>query len=224
MPKIIRVAKARVRKNGQGEVLPNRVCELDGTEIKVGDPYKHVSIKTGPSSSLVRVRCNNCPDWQPFELSNAMWARVEQAVHNFRQSVDYTSEESLKDCLDGLAEEIRELAEERQQSADAIVDGFGSETEQASALREDAEALEQFATDIEDVEISEPTPEDVPCDDCEGTGQVEGDEGAKEPCETCEGSGEVTPEDLSESEHEEWTETVSNAVDDVLDNIPDISR
>lgn len=219
MARVTHVQRAQVRKDAEGNVKPNLVCDRDGTEIKPGDPYKHMSIKTGPRSSRKLVRCDKCPVWHVWEYSNSLAARVAQAQHDFSTALeaDFGDVEEVEEAKSTFVEAIRELAGEKQEAADSIESGFGHETTQSGELREQGESLESWADDIESTDVPElPDPEDQNCDDCDGTGKVdkEGDD-SDEPeqvdCPECEGTGEITPEEPSEEEYENWRTEVRDA-------------
>lgn len=128
--------------------LPNRTCEHCQAEIKVGSPYKWVAPKSGPYGGHKRYRCAVCPSWQPWELSNALWARIAQ-ITAAAQGIDTSDAAEVRSALETAAEEIRSLASEKEEGADNMEDGFGHETEQSSQLRETAENLNSWADEIE---------------------------------------------------------------------------
>lgn len=227
MAQITRVQKARQRTDADGNPKPNLVCDRDDTEIKPGDPYKHISVRTGPRSSAKLVRCVRCPDWQVWEYSNSLSARVAEIVHNFRQVLDedFGDTSDVESARDDAVNAIRELAEEKEEGAGNIEDGFGHETTQSGELREQAESLVSWADEIEGVEIPELSdPEDEDCVDCDGTGKVDdpednSDDPKQVDCDNCEGTGEVTPEEPSEEEYETWREEVRDAFS-IIDESP----
>jgi hypothetical protein len=158
MPKITHVKSARIRKDKDGNVKPNHPCERCSTEIKVGDSYKHVSIKTGPSSSRTRIRCASCPEWHVWELSNSLSSRLAQIVHDFWEEFSNPNWETVDDVkaiLSASAEAIQEIAEEKRESAQNIEDGFGHPTSQSEELEETADALESWADSVENSDITE---------------------------------------------------------------------
>lgn len=182
MPKITHVKSARIRRNEDGSEKPNLKCDRDGKEIKPGDSYKWMSIKTGPASSRKLIRCAECPTWQPWEYSDAVWARLAQIAYDFENSL---AEINNTDDLDALIEEtvgnIREIADEKRESASNLEDGFGHATEKSDELSELADNLDEWANDIE------------------GTSYTEFPEGEEE-CEHCHGTGK----NLTDEEIEEW--------------------
>jgi hypothetical protein len=128
--------------------LPNHTCENCHTEITVGSPYKWVAPKSGPYGGRKRYRCATCPSWQPWELSNALWARIAQIVAE-AQGVSTTDADDVRSALETAAEAIRDLASEKEEGAQNMEDGFGHETEQSSQLRETADSLNSWADEID---------------------------------------------------------------------------
>jgi len=166
--------------NDKTKPLPNRKCGKCGVEIKVGDPYKHTSPKSGPYGGRTLYRCESCPNWQVWEYSSSMSARLAQIQHEAWETFDNTTFESQDDVtswLEDVASQVRELAEEKEEGAQNIEDGFGHETQMSEELRETAEQLSQWADDIEGADVPDyPEVEEVDCEQCDGAGQVENEE------------------------------------------------
>lgn len=197
-----------VTRADKTQPLPNRKCEKCGVEIKVGDPYKHVTPKSGMFGGTTRFRCEPCPTWQPWELSSSLSARVAQIQHDYEQAMNGAeSPEDVETALNDAAEAVKEIAEEKAESASNIMDGFGHETEKSSELSEIAESLHEWASEIESAAMEvqgfeeeedceqcsgEGEIEDI-CIDCEGAGQWTDDESETDEteCENCEGTGKV---------------------------------
>jgi hypothetical protein len=184
-------------------------CKHETREIKVGEPYKWIE----PSGQRVRNRHADCPSWNVWEYSSSLSARIAQ-IQNDDPEGD--SPEDFQSWAAEKAEEIRGLAEEKRESASNIEDGFGHATYQSDELNETADSLEQWADDVENVEVPDlPEPEEQDCDDCHGSGVNGGEE-----CPTCSGTGTVTPEDPTEEQMADWEQEAIEAVRNVLDEAP----
>lgn len=113
-------------------------CEVDGTEINPGDPYKHYSVGF---RGRKRVRCVTCPDPRPSERESSLLADVYAA----QESADVESITTTADAVEVIAEfseAVREVAEQYQAAAEAAP-GLGAESEErAEALRSSAAAVE----------------------------------------------------------------------------------
>lgn len=168
---------------------PLEKCEACGKEIEVGSPYKHVTPKSGPFGGFRRVRCADCPTWQPWDLSGALWARLAQIANDFW--TEFSNAESPEDvtaAVESAAEEIRSLAGEKQEAADNLESGFGHETEQSQELADIADQLESWADEFESAELPEhPEGETESCEGCDGEGEID--------CEDCVGTGKVDCEE-----------------------------
>lgn len=194
--------------------LPNYRCDRCGIEIEVGQPYKHVTPKSGPYGGNKKTRCDSCPVWQVWELSNSTSARCAEIVYNFERAVhDAQSPDDFKSAQDDAASEIRDIATEKTDGADNIESGFGHETQMSQELRELADLLEGWADEVEGYEPETPEPSETECDECNGEGVEESSEGdgVEIECEECGGSGTYTPDEPTEDQIDEWRdETLSS--------------
>jgi len=198
----------RVTEHDTDRPLPNEKCEACGKEIEPGMAYKHVTPRSGPFGGFRRVRCADCPTWQPWDLSQALWARLAQISHDFWEEFgDAGTVEDVQSVIESGAEMARELASEKQEAADNLESGFGHETEQSTELADIADQLESWADEIESVDLPD-HPEDGdsdPCEGCDGEGDVECDEcsgSGKIGCEACGGDGEVDEAECDECDGE----------------------
>jgi len=186
---VMRNGKQRVTKTGRPifmsvtvadktKPLPNYKCGKCGCEIKVGDPYKHITPKSGPYGGRTMRRCASCPQWQVWEYSSSLSARVAEISHDFWNEVDNASDaDEVQECLNSAAERVREIAEEKREGASNIEDGFGHSTYQSDELNDVADQLDSWADDIESADIPDyPEAEEHDCDDCEGSGEVDNDQ------------------------------------------------
>lgn len=215
----------------KNQPLPNHSCEKCGKEIEVGQPYKHVTPKSGPYGGRTRRRCASCPTWEAWDLSNALWARIEQVISPAQDAVEDAKAdhdaEAVRSALEEAAQGIRELAEEKAESAQNMEDGFGHETEQSTELREQGEQLEQWADEIESADIpdfpEEPEGEQD-CGKCGGSGEVDEPEredadGDTVDCDECLGTGQVEATEVTDSQADDW-ETEAEQGADILGNNP----
>lgn len=208
---------------------PLQVCGKCGDTIKVGDPYKWIKPKSGPYGGRLMVRCGPCPTWNVWDYSSSLSARVAQIEND--ASLD--GAESLEDAqavAGEAAEAIRDLANEKRESASNIEDGFGHATYQSEELEQQADDLDTWADEVEGTEFPDPEDadyldqEDVDCDECQGTGTVEqqeddGDDYAEVECETCGGSGQVENDD-PETDWDAWRDAADEALNETLGNCP----
>lgn len=207
----------------KSQPLPNRKCDKCGTEIKVGDPYKWIKPKSGPYGGQLRVRCGPCPNWQVWEYSSSLSARLSQVSFEFWGQVDdVNSQEEVTDALSSAAEAVREIASEKEEGAENIESGFGHETEQSQELRDVAEQLNGWADEIENADVPEfPEPEEVECEECDGTGELTGtgEDAESSECEECSGTGQVTPEEPTDEQLDAWRDEVRDNLS-IVDESP----
>lgn len=185
-------------------------------EIKVGMSYKWIE----PSGQRVRNRHAACPTWNVWDYSSSLSARIAQIQDGGPD--DFESVEDAQAWAQDKAQEIRDLAEEKAQSASNMEEGFGHETEQSAELAETAEQLESWADDLEGTDLPEyPEAEEDECEECSGTGHVSIEEdGGDDTCAECEGSGKHTPEEPTEEQVSEWRDAVQEALQSALDECP----
>lgn len=209
--------------------LPNYTCDGCGKEILVGQPYKHVTPKSGPYGGRKRTRCGTCPAWQVWELSQSLSARTAEIMHNAHEAFgEPETTEAVTEVLSNVADEIRSLAEEKRESASNIEDGFGHPTSASEELNEIADQLESWADDVENADIPDfPEPEEDDCEECEGTGRVDtedadaegADDNGQVECAACSGNGQMTPEEPTEEQVDNWRSEVEDAFN-VVDECP----
>lgn len=126
-----------------------RQCKEASPEIAVGSPYKWLK----PSGQSTRSRHAGCPSWNVWEYSSSLSARIAE-IQSEEPEV-YHLLEDAEAWASGKADEIRDLAEEKLESAQNIVDGFGHETYQSEELEGIATDLECWADDMENVDLPE---------------------------------------------------------------------
>ena len=230
----------RVTKADKTKPLPNLRCDfpgctIDGGEIKPGTAYKHISPKSGPYGGTQRNRHAAHPSWQVWDYSYSINAQAQRISHDAMEQVSgVESVEDVEGILSEAAEAIRELAEQRRESAQNIEDGFGHATYQSEQLESDADELDSWADEVEGTDVPElPEPENTDCDECGGTGEVDNpdydadedaeDEDYAEPttveCAECGGSGEVENDEPTDEQMDDWRSEVEDALS-VLDECP----
>jgi hypothetical protein len=140
--------------------LPNYKCGKCGKEIEPGMPYKWIEPRSGPYGGRMMVRCADCPTWQVWEYSSSLSARIAQIQHNAGEalSADFDTPDDVTSILNDVAQEVRDLATEKQEAADNMESGFGHATYQSDELSETAQNLESWADDIEQADIPDLTP------------------------------------------------------------------
>jgi hypothetical protein len=206
MATIVHVQSARERRNPDGTIKPLHTCDSCSKEITVGSPYKHMSIKTSPTSSRKLIRCADCANWHVWEYSNSTSARCAQIVWEAELALSNADDfDAASDIMQIAADAARELAEEKRESASNIEDGFGHPTQQSEELTELADGLEEWATSMEEASIPDfPTAEDAECETCAGSGEIteEGAKPAVQQCPDCDGKGH--PDEVTDEQLDEW--------------------
>lgn len=193
----------RITEKDYDQPLPMPVCDHCHKPIEVGQPYKHISPKSGPYGGRTLNRHAACPTWQVWEYSNSLSARISQIQHQFSEDMaGVESEDDVTAALEEAADQARELAEEKRESAENIRDGFGHDTYQSEELDEVADNIESWADDIANTSV--PDVGDFRCEECSGEGQIDED-GAMIECESCGG-------DTDWFDIEAWRDAVDSEV------------
>lgn len=163
----------RVTENDLSRPKPPETCGKCQTTIEVGMPYKHITPKSGPYGGRRMVRCASCPSWQVWEYSSSLSARTAEIAHNFEQEIDGADDpDSITSALSSAADSIREIAEEKRESASNIEEGFGHSTSMSEELESVADELDSWADEVEQADIPDlPEPEEQDCEQCEGGGE-----------------------------------------------------
>jgi hypothetical protein len=207
--------------------LPPHTCGACRQPIEVGQPYKHISPKSGPYGGATLRRHESCPDWHVWDYSHSMSAQLARIDHDAQDRIqNVESQDEAVELAGEIAEEIREIAQQKEEGADNIEEGFGHETEMSTELRDTAEQLNTWADDIENVDIPDyPEAKDIDCEECEGSGEVEdatpdAEEGATVSCSACDGAGQVEADEPSEEQIDEWKSAVDEAINGELGNCP----
>jgi hypothetical protein len=219
----------RVTQADRDHPLPNRHCDKCGKEIEVGQPYKHISPRSGPYGGRTLYRCAECPSWHVWEYSSSLSARTAQISYDFSEALSSVEDpDDVRTALGEAAEAIREIASEKAEGADNMESGFGHETERSAELRETGESLEAWADEVENCDVPDlPEVEEGDCEECEGSGVIPNpdwddeveDQEAEIACDTCDGTGRFTPDEPTSDQMDEWRSEVTDACS-IVDECP----
>lgn len=220
--------------------LPMPRCDFCHEEIAVGDSYAIAPLRYGKK---YRHTGKGHPAWQEWDLSSSMRARLAQAIaaaeDNLENLGEFDDTTDVEQVLQDLADEVRALAEERNDAADRIEDGFGHEVPASEELRQHGQDLEAFADELEGWSADEEAPTEdedrfnsIECDVCDGTGEVDNpdydpdDEESEEPetvtCDNCDGDGEIPAEEDFEETISQWRDEVLDSAREAMANTPDV--
>jgi len=217
-------------------------CKYQGTEggraILPGMAYKHITPRSGPYGGRQRNRHEECPNWQPWEYSGSLSARIGQVQHEAADLLDpssWTEQSDAESARDEVAALVQELLDEKQGNLDNMPDGLRD----ASELNDQVDALEQWHSDVEGADLPDfPDTEEEDCGDCDGEGTVDcgtcdasGEDGAGDPCEdcdgegtvdcaNCEGTGTVEPEEPDQDAVAGWAQEAADAIQSAVDEVP----
>jgi len=110
-------------------------------DIKKGEMYYYVKIKTGPYSS------REMRQKKPFKPSQLTSSEYLGALYSWQESLDALT------CMDDaqmMADEIRELGEQQQEKLDNMPEGL-QQGDTGQMIQERIDACEQAASEIEEI-------------------------------------------------------------------------
>lgn len=166
--------------------LPMPKCSKCGVEIAVGQPYKYTE-----TYNRTIIRCGTCPVPHEWEYSSSLGARVAQIQHEGAEAIGNAGDaDELTSAASDIAGQIRELAEEKRESASNIEEGFGHATYQSEELEGQADELDSWADEVEGADVEFEL--EIECEECEGSVVTPAGE---DPCEACGGTGQIENED-----------------------------
>jgi len=177
-------------------------CLACGQEIPVGSSYQWFKMKTtyGGIKKSYHTSCTIPPSHRTTSRMGQIWDA--QAALDLSAAEDF---DGLREQMEAFGQEIRQVAEEYSESADNMESGFGHATYQSDELRERAEALENWADEVEQWEFSgdEPDPDDYVMTDQEAYDEAYKSWEDEEPSvdESEENEDELNAQI---SEHEDW--------------------
>ena len=192
MPKLIHIASARA-------AAKPRTCAICRHQVQVGEPYKHITHKTGPSSGFRENFCHQCSP-RPSHFLSGRARQLAEICETFEDNANQAWLPDLKEALTTLAEDINGLADDIQDSADSITDGMGHSTAQSDAMEETARDLQDWADAL--TAHAEDCP-DTREADCEEHGQVAITD--KGQCPQCQAILLPDPDEMTDAE-QEWFE------------------
>lgn len=128
-----------------------RTCGVCGKDIKPGERYFTWSFRYGGR----QVRCLEHPPKQS-DLTQSKMATIYAAIEEFNTTFANGADnpEEIKEAVHGLADTVREVAEEYRAAAEPF-GGQGQNAERADELDGFADELESFEPEWEEAEFSE---------------------------------------------------------------------
>lgn len=146
MAKLHRITKAGISKK-------TRTCRVCQHQVQPGEGYKYMDRKTGPRSGYRLFFCFVCVPKPSHHASGRTQELMEitEGAEEAVGKVDHSQEgmEDLWITIEDVVSSINSLAEEIRDSANAIEDGFGHETQQSTNMSETADNLETWAGELE---------------------------------------------------------------------------
>jgi hypothetical protein len=178
-------------------------CDIDGGEIRVGEPYQFITVRPGGRGSVQKSRHAAHRGWHYWEYSSSVRAEAARLQHDMGGEIDgfeFTAEEDFESLKASLVEQAQAFADERESAVDAMPEHLQDESEAAQYRDAAAEWVEAIEA------VDGPTAEfPAECEACGGTGDVGDVE-----CQDCDGGH---TEDPSEDWIDEARTNLSEAVD-----------
>lgn len=187
MPRVYTVAKARASKRP-------RTCRTCGHKIEPGESYRYFEPRYGPPVMY-------CAEHHPKrgDMTTSKLGTLYNAQDDFNSAGCETLED-LTEALAELASTANEIADEYQESVDAMPEGL-QEGHVAQEMLEKIEALQSYASELEDFD---PDVEEIEEFDEEQVGKDLAQEHY----------GIDDPADLEEDDRVEWVGHLQEARDE----------
>ena len=114
----------------------------------------------GSLGSVTRYRCEGHPDWHVWEYSSSLSARIAEIQYDGNNEILQSDENTIEDLPANLGEKIRELADEKRESARNIEYGFGHPTSLSDKINGQVVELDSWAYSVGSVDILRGKPDD----------------------------------------------------------------
>ena len=132
-------------------------CELCGHDIVRGASYRSVRVRIGHRETLRRVRCAQCPEWRPWDLSDSLRARLRKIVFDFTNVANGAENwNDVDQALTRASGLVRGIVREKRTASRNVEYGFGHPTIVSRKLASTAKLLELWAEKLERVPVPEP--------------------------------------------------------------------
>jgi hypothetical protein len=193
-------------------------CRHESREIKIGDSYKHFSIRAYKGGrGTKKVYHTDCHVPQSHRTTSAQLGMIYDAQETAQAELGNIGSDCTADDLRMIAEAaaqgIREAGEMYVESADNMESGFGTSTYISDEIREKGEGCESWADEIESAaQDIEDFDEDTV------RSEVEGDHDAED--YGSEDEYEQAIEDDIESKRDEWFTEAVTAIEDAINDQP----
>lgn len=127
-------------------------CLQCGLIIESGQGYRWVKPRYG-SRKVLHLTCRTFKGSET--VSNDKLSTLYGYIEDAETELAELDCDDAQSFLDGVAENIREVAEMYNDAASAIEDGFGHSTFASEEMTDNAEQLESFASDVEGTDFDE---------------------------------------------------------------------
>lgn len=195
----------KITKTDETKPLPPRKCDYPACpqpdkDIAIGTPFKCLSIKQQWGGREL-FRHEGCPTWQQWEYSDSLSAKISRIQSASLDPDNWESEDDARGAAGEIADQIEELADEKEEAGQNMEDGFGHATSASDELIEQSEAIRSWGEEVRDVDLPEfPEADPGDCDD-----------------KDC---GLDHTEVPGHEQLDQWQQEAEQAIRDALDNSP----
>jgi hypothetical protein len=193
-------------------------CSHESREIKIGDSYKHFSIRAYKGGrGTKKVYHVDCHVPQSHRTTSAQLGMIYDAQETAQAELVALDNTATPDDFQAIAEAaaqgIREAGEMYVESADNMESGFGTATSISDEIREKGEGCESWADEIESAgQDIEEFDEDL------ARGEAEEENDAEDFDEESEREDAI--ESAIEDRRQTWFDEQVSAVEDAINNQP----
>ena len=193
-------------------------CSHESREIKIGDSYKHFSIRAYKGGrGTKKVYHVDCHVPQSHRTTSAQLGMIYDAQEAAQAELSSIAAEDANadwfmQVAEAAAQGIREAGEMYVESADNMESGFGTSTYISDEIREKGEGCESWADEIESAA------QDIEDFDEDDARQDAENEYADEEMTDDERVNAV--EESVESKRDDWFSEAQSAIEDAINNQP----
>lgn len=209
MPRINHVQKSQ----------KERTCGACRKPIAVGEAYKWAQRYKSPKM----YRHEHCA-FRPSDLTTSKMGEVWDAQEDARENVaSAETPDELRDALEQLAEVVREIGEQYQESCDNIREHF-EDSPTAEECEEKAQGLEDWAGELEGESFDEFEPTEFEREEFSNDDGLEGEalEAAKAEHEAEQDRLEAEHEAEQETEAENYLDELRGRAEELVDQCPEV--